>query len=101
MLLLLVRIFKNTFNGQVHSFGSTRCKNNLLRVRTYEAGNLLAGHINRLFGFPAIGMRPARGIPELVRKIGEHLLQDPRVHRGSRIIIQIDGQFQGERLVLI
>ena len=53
VLTLLVIEVRNTFDGQVVRFCRARGPDDLTRIRIDELGDLIAGVLNRFFGFPA------------------------------------------------
>jgi hypothetical protein len=62
-----------------------------------QLGDLVAGTVHRPFRFPAEGVIAARGVPEFLREVRNHRVEDPRVHRRRRLTVHEDRQFQGHR----
>ena len=57
-----------------------------------QIGNLLARFIHGLLGDPAELVIAAGGVAEVLREIGQHRVEDPRVHLRRRVIIEINGR---------
>ena len=45
-----------------------------------------------LFRRPSEGVIAAGRVAELLREVGQHLFQHPRIHRGGGVVVHVDGQ---------
>src|SRR6185312_8010773 len=56
-----------------------------------EVGDLFAGLVHGLFGDPAELVIAAGGIAEVLREVGQHGVENARVHRRRRVVVEING----------
>src|SRR5581483_6580373 len=87
-----------TFNCQIVTLGRARGEDDFFRVRANELCDLVTRGLDCLLRFPPKLMATAGGIPKFFREVREHRLQDSRIGLGCGVIVQIDGQFHGDRL---
>src|SRR5206468_7032067 len=72
---------------QVVGFRGPAREEELLGIAVDELGDLLAGVLDRFFGFPPELMVAAGGVTEFLDEVGEHRLKDSGVHRGCGVIV--------------
>src|SRR6185436_6757756 len=83
---------RRTFYGQVVALGGAGGPDDLFRVGVDERRDVLARFLGALLGFPAEGVRAARGVAEDLGEVRDHLLRHARVDGRGRGIVEIDGQ---------
>ena len=81
----------NAFERQVVRLRRTTGKDDLFGLGPDQGRNLLAGSMHRLFGFPAIPVRPTRRIAELLREIRHHGVEDSGIDGCRGVMIEVDG----------
>src|SRR5712691_6728726 len=81
----------NAFECQVVRLRRTTGKNDLFWLGPDQGRNLLAGSMHRLFGFPAIPVRPARRIAELLGEIRHHGIENTGINGCRGVMIEVDG----------
>src|SRR5712671_3848206 len=91
LALGLVKV-RRALDGEVVSLGCAGGPDHLLGIGIDERRHVLARLFDCLLGLPAVGVRTARGIAEMLREVRNHLLRDARVHRRGRGVIQVDRQ---------
>ncbi len=91
----------NPFQSQVIRFRCTTGQNNLFWLGTNEGGNLLAGGMHRLFGFPAITVRTARRIAKLLREVRHHRVEDCWLNGRRGVMIEVNGSVHPAPLSLL
>ena len=57
-----------------------------------QIGDLFARFVHSLLGHPAEFVVAAGGVAEVLREIGQHRVEDARVHLRGRVIIEINGR---------
>ena len=57
---------------------------------TKDLRNLSAGSIHGVLGFLTVDMRPAARVPDLRQIVGPHRLEDSRVDRRCRVVVEVD-----------
>ena len=82
----------DALDRQVVALRRTRGKDDLLRGRADQFGDLLASLFHGFFRCPSKGMVPARGVAELFHEIGQHGLEHTRIHGGGGMVVHVDGQ---------
>ena len=58
--------------------------------RSDQAPDLRPGRLDGLLGAPPHGVTLRGRVPELLGEMGEHDLEDARIHRGRRVVIEVD-----------
>src|SRR5262245_38835619 len=76
--------------GQVIRFRGATREDNLFWLGPNEGGNLLAGCMYCLFGFPAIAVRAARGIAKFVGEVWHHRLEDGWINGRRGLVIEVN-----------
>jgi hypothetical protein len=74
---------------QVGRFGRTRGEQHLFRLRADERRHLRAGLLERGLGLVAHQMQRG-GVAEALGEVGQHRLDDPRVDRLGRLVVEVD-----------
>ena len=82
----------DALDGEVGGFGGSGGEDDLLGGSTDELGDLLAGLLDALLGFPAEGVVAAGGVAEDAGEVGHHGLKHARVERGGGVVVHVDGQ---------
>jgi hypothetical protein len=87
------RAVGNSFDCQVVGLRRAGGPHDFPRIGVDELCDLGPGMLHRLLGLPAVDVGARRRIAEisLHQQAGTHFLGDPRIHRGGRGVIQIDG----------
>ena len=85
---------RRALDRQVVRLGRTRGPDDFLRICADQRRDLLACILDRLLGFPAIGVGTAGRVAEVLRQIGNHLRGNARIDRRCRRVIEIDREFQ-------
>ena len=85
----------DALDRQVVGLRGAAGEDNLFRIRVDQCRDLLPGAINPFLGVPAEAVVAARRVPKRLGKVGQHRVQDPRVHRCRRMVVHIDGQLHG------
>ena len=83
-------LFRRTKNCQVVRFGRAACKDDFVRASVNQASDLHARMLNGSGCFRSIFVINARCITKMLVEIGQHGLDDPRVNRGSRMMIHVN-----------
>src|SRR5208283_3182535 len=86
---------------QVVGFRRAAGEDDLLGRRVDQGSNLLPGGLHRFFASPAERVVAARGVPELLREIGQHRLQHARIHWCGGVIVHVNRQLDGHFPVLL
>ena len=87
MLTLVAIEMRRALDGKVVGFGRTRREHDFSRIGVDVGRDVTAGLFNRLFGFPAVGMRAAGGVAELFAQVGNHLFGHAGIdRRGGRVV---------------
>ena len=94
VLALALVEMRRALDGEVVRFGRTRGPDDLLGVGIDQCGDLFARILDRLLGFPAVGVRAARRVAEVLGQPGDHLGRHARVDRSRRRIVEVDGELQ-------
>ena len=81
---------RHALDGEVVGFGGAAGENDFLRGGADQIRNLLARFVHRLLGHPAELVIAAGGVAEILGEIGQHRVEDPRVHRRRRVIVEIN-----------
>ena len=89
MVALFAIHLDHALERQIVRFGGSAGKDQLLGVGMDQPGDLLPCGLDRFLGLPSESMVSAGRIAELFHEVGEHSLQDPGVHRGRRVIVQV------------
>jgi hypothetical protein len=82
----------NTLDGEVGALGGAGGEDDLLGGATDEAGDLFAGLLDTLLGFPAEGVVARGGVAEDAGEVGHHGFEHARVERRGGVIVHVDGQ---------
>ncbi len=82
----------HAFDGKVVGFGGAAGEDDFLRRGADQIGNLFARFIHGLFGFPAEFMVAAGGVAEMFGEVGEHRVEDARIHSRGGVIVEINRQ---------
>ena len=83
----------HALDRQVVRFGGAAGEHDLFRVGADQVGDLLAGVVDGLFRLPSERVVAAGRIAEFFREVGQHRLQDARIHRRGGVVIKINGGF--------
>ena len=78
-----------TLDGEIAGLGAATGEDHLLRLCVDQRGHLLARAVHR-GARHASGAMHARRIAVMLREIGQHGLQHPRVQRRGRVMIEIN-----------
>src|SRR6185437_3235045 len=78
------------FDREIVALGRSRGEDDLLRVSANQLCDLLAGSLNCLLCFPAKLMAAAGCIAKLLREVGEHRFEDPRINLCGGVVVEID-----------
>ncbi|MNX97399.1 hypothetical protein D3C86_1297620 [compost metagenome] len=97
VLALLGVHLGDALEGEVDRLGGPGGQDDLLAAgvapvvqRADQQGDLLAGLLDALLGGPPVGVVAARGVAEVLGEVGQHGLEDPGVHRGGGVVVQVD-----------
>ena len=77
---------------QVVRFGRARGEDDLARLGADQRGDLGARRLDRVGRLGAEGVAHRMGIAELLCEVGQHAVDDARVGRRRRLIVEIDRQ---------
>ncbi len=78
---------------QVVRLGGATCENDLAGAPPEEARDGRPGLFDRSLRFLAIGVGPARRVPEAFREPREHRLEYGRIHGSRGVMVEIDRTF--------
>src|SRR6266849_7832482 len=97
VIALLAVHLGDTLDHQVVGFGRATGKDDFLGRCADQRSDLRTRILYRLFAGPAEGVIAACGVAELLREIGQHRVDNTRIHRSGRMIVQVnrrrDSQF--------
>src|SRR5487761_1960315 len=93
VLALALIEMRRTLDREVVAFRCPRSPDDFLGVGVEQRRHMRARLLHRCLGFPAIGMRAAGGIAELLGQIGNHLGGDARINRRRRRVVKVNGLF--------
>ena len=89
--------FHDALERQVVGFRGPAREDDFLGIAVNEFGDLLAGVLDRFFGFPSELMVAARGVAEFLNEVGQHCLKDSGVHRGRGVIVHKNRELHRNR----
>ena len=81
-------------DGEVVRFGCTRRPDDFLGISVDQCRDLLARVLDRLLGIPAVGMRAAGRVAEMLGQPRNHFCSHTRVHRRGRRIVEVNRELQ-------
>ena len=82
----------DTLDGKVVALGRARGKDDFLGRRADQLGDALARLLHRLLGNPSEFVVAAGRVAELLRVVGQHLFQHPRIGPRGGMVVHVDGQ---------
>jgi hypothetical protein len=83
----------HALEGEVVRLGAARGEDQLLRIAgTDQSRYLLPPAVHRRLRLPPEGVVAATRVPELLREVGQHRLDHPRIHRGGGVRVHEDGE---------
>jgi len=82
--------FRHALDGEIVRLGGARGEHHLLLVCTNQLAELGARLLDRLLCLPPIRMAARMRIAELVGEVRHHRLQDARIERRGRLVVEVD-----------
>src|SRR6267378_1614304 len=98
MVALFAVHFRDALDHQVVGLGRTAGKDDFLGRGADQRSDLGARVLHRFFAGPAERVIAACGVAELLREIGQHRVDNTRVHRGGRVIVHVNRQLDSHFL---
>lgn len=89
-LLVFVEVH-DALDGDVVGLGGAGGEDDLFGGGVDEGGDLGAGALHGLVGFPAVEVGAGVGVAESGEVVGEHGVQNPRVYRRGGLHVQVEG----------
>ena len=86
---------RSPLQGQVVGLGRARGPDDLTRIRLDQTGHLRPRLLDRLFRFPAPGVRARSGIAEVLAQPGNHRVHHARIDRSRRAVVHVDREVRG------
>ena len=83
---------------EIVRFGRARGEDDLARIGLDQRGDFAAGALDRLGGDPAIRVAGAVRVAEMLGEVRQHRLEDARVYRRRRLVVEIDRRRVDRRL---
>ena len=80
----------HALDGEIIGFSGTAGEDDFLGAGTDQAGDLLAGIFDALFGYPAKFVVPTGGIAEALGEVGKHGFHDAGVNPCGCVIVEVD-----------
>ncbi len=82
----------HALDREVVGFGGAAGEDDFAGGGADEIGDLLARFIHGLLGLPAEFVIAAGGVTEVFGEVGQHRVEDARVHPRRRVIVEINGR---------
>src|SRR6266853_2909655 len=90
--------FRDALDHQVVGFGRSAGKDDFLGRGADQRSDLGARVLHRFFAGPAERVIAACGVAEFLGEIGQHRVDNTRVHRGGRVIVHVNRQLDSHFL---
>ena len=82
--------FDRALDRDVVALGGTAREHDLFGARADRRRHLLASDVDSLLCNPAIGVVSTGSVAELLGEVGNHGLEDSRINRSRRLVIEVD-----------
>ena len=94
--LLLVHV-GDALEGKVDRLGRAGGEDDFGRAGADQVADLLPGLADGVIRLPPERVVPARGVPELLREVGNHRVHHPRIRPGRGIVVHVNRQFHHDK----
>ncbi len=89
---------RHALDRKIVRFGRARGEDDLARIGLDQRRDLAPGALNGLGGDAAIRVAGAVRVAKMLGKVRQHRLEDARVDRRRRLVVEIDGRRVDHRL---